>query len=289
MNDIPVMTSDPTARLAEFLAIGDTSRNLPGVAIKDAAAMLVIDRTGPAAKVLLGRRHHGHKFMPGKFVFPGGRVEPADRRMSAATPLDARVMARLMVEVRNPSPQKARGFALAAVRETFEETGLLLGLSRGAATGEARRLSGSASRPGATGAPPAPSLPGARGAPPAPSPLSQEWAKFVALGVVPDLAALHFIARAITPPGRPRRFDTRFFAVDAGTIAARIEGVVGPDTELVELVWLPIEDTSKLDMPGITMAVLEELRIRTEGGFTHDLPVPFYRIHRGKRLREFLS
>ena len=77
------MTSDPTARLAEFLAIGDTSRNLPGVAIKDAAAMLVIDRTGPAAKVLLGRRHHGHKFMPGKYVFPGGRVEPADRRISA--------------------------------------------------------------------------------------------------------------------------------------------------------------------------------------------------------------
>jgi len=106
---------------------------------------------------------------------------------------------------------------------------------------------------------------------------------------MPDLAALHLIARAITPPGRPRRFDTRFFAVDAEAIAARIEGVVGPDTELVELVWLPIEDTLKLDMPGITMAVLEELKIRTAGGFTHDLPVPFYRIVRGKRLRQFLS
>jgi 8-oxo-dGTP pyrophosphatase MutT (NUDIX family) len=253
------MTTDPTARLAEFLAIGDTGRNVPGVAIKDAAAMLVIDRTGPAAKVLLGRRHHGHKFMPGKYVFPGGRVEPADRRMSAATPLDARVMARLMVEVRNPSPRKSRGFALAAIRETFEETGLVLGTSRGTATGGARR------------------------------PPSPEWAKFAASGVAPDLAALHFIARAITPPGRPRRFDTRFFAVDAEAIAARIEGVVGPDTELVELVWLPIEDTLKLDMPGITMAVLEELKIRTAGGFTHDLPVPFYRIRRGKRLRQFLS
>jgi 8-oxo-dGTP pyrophosphatase MutT (NUDIX family) len=259
------MTTDPTARLAEFLAICDTSRNLPGVSIRDAAAMLVIDRTGPAAKVLLGRRHHGHKFMPGKFVFPGGRVEPADRRMSAATPLDARVMARLMVEVRNPSPQKSRGFALAAIRETFEETGLVLGTSRGAATG---------------GSPRPPSRP---------SPPSLEWAKFAASGVAPDLAALHFIARAITPPGRPRRFDTRFFAVDAEAIAARIEGVVGPDTELVELVWRPVEDTLKLDMPGITMAVLEELKIRTAGGFTHDLPVPFYRIWRGKRLRQFLS
>jgi hypothetical protein len=116
-----------------------------------------------------------------------------------------------------------------------------------------------------------------------------EWARFAASGVVPDLAAVHFIARAITPPGRPRRFDTRFFAVDADAIAARIDGVVGPETELVELVWLPIEDTMKLDMPGITMAVLEELKIRTAGGFGHDLPVPFYRMQRGKRVRELFE
>jgi 8-oxo-dGTP pyrophosphatase MutT (NUDIX family) len=268
------MTTDPSARLAEFLAIGDASRNLPGVAIKDAAAMLVIDRTGPAAKVLLGRRHHGHKFMPGKFVFPGGRVEPTDRRMSAATPLDARVMARLMVEVRNPSPQKARGFALAAIRETFEETGLVLGINRGVAP----------ATPSHPSSPPNP--PNSRSPPP--SPPNPEWVKFAASGIAPDLAALHFIARAITPPGRPRRFDTRFFAVDAEAIAARIEGIVGPDTELIELVWLPIEDGLKLDMPGITMAVLEELKIRTAEGFTHDLPVPFYRMRHGKRLRQFL-
>jgi 8-oxo-dGTP pyrophosphatase MutT (NUDIX family) len=251
------MNTDPNARLAEFLAIGDSAKNLPGVKIRDAATMLVIDRSDPPAKVLLGRRHHGHKFMPGKYVFPGGRVEPADRRMSAATPLDPRVAARLMLAVRHPSPQKSRGFALAAIREVFEETGLVLGRRR--ETGTARTA------------------------------LNAEWAKFDASGVVPDLAAIHFIARAITPPGRPRRFDTRFFAVDAQAIAERIEGVVGPDTELVELVWLPIDDTLKLDMPGITMAILEELKIRTAGGFTHDLPVPFYRMDRGKRLREFLQ
>jgi hypothetical protein len=57
----------------------------------------------------------------------------------------------------------------------------------------------------------------------------------------------------------------------------------------VELVWLPIEESLKLDMPGITMAVLEELKIRTVEGFTHDLPVPFYRMQRGKRLRELLD
>jgi len=250
------MTTDPHARLAEFLSVGDSRQNLPGVKIRDAATMLVIDRTGPAPKVLLGRRHHGLKFMPGKYVFPGGRVELTDRKMSATTPLDSRVEARLMKEVRYASAEKSRGFPLAAIREVFEETGLVLGTK--------------------------PKSDGTR-------PPNAEWAKFTAAGVAPDLAAVHFIARAITPPGRPRRFDTRFFAVDAGVGAARIDGVVGPDTELVELVWLPIEESMKLDMPGITMAVLEELKIRTAGGFTHDLPVLFYRMQRGKRLREFLE
>ena len=206
--------------------------------------------------------------MPGKYVFPGGRVERADRSMSAASALDRHVEARLMKEVRYPSVEKARGFPLAAIREVFEETGLILGT----------KSDGSL-----------PALPGERGNVGKGRPPNEEWAKFVASGVAPDLAAVHFIARAITPPGRPRRFDTRFFAVDAAAIAARIDGVVGPDTELVELVWLPIEESMKLDMPGITMAVLEELKIRTAGGFTHDLPVPFYRMQRGKRLRDLLD
>jgi 8-oxo-dGTP pyrophosphatase MutT (NUDIX family) len=263
------MTADPHARLAEFLSIGDIKQNLPGVKIRDAATMLVIDRAGPTPKVLLGRRHHGHKFMPGKYVFPGGRVERADRRMNAATPLDKRVEARLMKEVRYPSAEKSRGFPLAAIREVFEETGLVLG------TKIDQLLSAfphqQSKREGAS------------------RPPSEEWARFAQSGAAPDLAAVHFIARAITPPGRPRRFDTRFFAVDADAIAARIEGFVGPDTELVELVWLPIEESLRLDMPGITMAVLEELEIRTAEGFTHDLPVPFYRMRRGRRLRELLT
>ena len=48
---------------------------------------MLIDRSGPVPKVLLGRRHAGHKFMPSKFVFPGGRIEPLDRQMSALSEL----------------------------------------------------------------------------------------------------------------------------------------------------------------------------------------------------------
>jgi 8-oxo-dGTP pyrophosphatase MutT (NUDIX family) len=288
------MTTDPHARLAEFLAGGNSRKNLPGVKIRDAATMMVIDRTGKIPKVLVGRRHHGHVFMPGKYVFPGGRVERADRRAAAATALDGRVEARLMREVRHPSAEKSRSFALAAVREVFEETGLALG-SRMARSLAARPAKGPVTRPAASGGvlPPFSAWdarpPKQRGAKDEGDAASDEWAKFAGTGVVPDLAGVHFVARAITPPGRPRRFDARFFAIDADAIAARIDGVVGPDTELVELVWLPIDESLVLDMGEITLVMLEELKIRTVAGFGHDLPVPFYRMQRGKRLRTLLT
>src|SRR4051794_8513753 len=44
----------------------------------DAATLILIDRTGPVPKVLVGKRHDKVVFMPGKFVFPGGRVEALD-------------------------------------------------------------------------------------------------------------------------------------------------------------------------------------------------------------------
>lgn len=261
--DNPTMTSRPRHDPGR----ADAPRRL---AIRDAATMIVIDRSGPTPTILLGRRHHGHAFMPGKYVFPGGRLERVDRHAAAAGHLDARVEARLMQELRRPSAAKARGLALAACREVFEETGLVLGRSGGAAAPAA------GPRPGSTA--------GARELAAA-----QEWQRFAATGVTPDLSAVHFVARAITPPGRPRRFDTRFFAVDASAIAARIDGVVGPDTELVELVWMPIDATADLDMAGITVVVLKELRGRAAAGFGHDLPVPFYREIRGKRQRTLLQ
>ncbi len=66
--------------------------------------------------------------MPGKFVFPGGRIEPSDRLMAASALLHERHVARLMQRVKRPSAAKAAAFALAAVRETYEETGLMLGV-----------------------------------------------------------------------------------------------------------------------------------------------------------------
>ncbi|HEY4919046.1 MAG TPA: NUDIX hydrolase [Xanthobacteraceae bacterium] len=246
--------NDVGARVLERLRKLDNVREFATVRPRDAATMIIIDRAASTPKVLLGRRHAGHKFMPDKFVFPGGRVEPLDRRMPSASPIEPRVEARLMAAMARPSAAKARGLMLAAIRETFEETGILLG----AKTRAPLRSPGGA------------------------------WDAFAQEGVAPDLAAVHFVARAITPPGRTKRFDTRFFAIDAGAIAARRDGAVGPDTELTELVWLPITQASRLDMPAITTAMLEELNARIAAGFGHDLPVPYYRVVNRRRARELL-
>lgn len=236
---------DFARRLTDELNRFDRDMSHPNQEPRDAATLIVIDRAADAPKVLLGRRHTAHKFMPGKFVFPGGRVEPVDRTVAVANEFDPRVCARLMARMRRPSPAKARAFAIAAIRETFEETGLMLGVAGVSWDGAGAGM--------------------------------EPWAQFAAQNIRPDLSSMHFIARAITPPRRPRRFDTRFFALDAQAIASRIEGVVGPDAELVELVWLPLAEAEQLDIPPITKAVLGELEHRIACGFDHALPVPLYR------------
>jgi 8-oxo-dGTP pyrophosphatase MutT (NUDIX family) len=230
----------------------------PGLAQRprDAATLILVERSERgAARVLMGKRHGGARFMPGKFVFPGGRVEPEDRRMAAAGALDPDVEEKLNVRVRRPSPNFARALALAAIRETFEETGLAIGVPD-------------------------------YGAPENPPPGA--WARFAATGVHPALEAIDFLARAITPPGRPRRFDARFLTVDARFIAGRVEGAVHSEAELVELVWTPLDDARNLDLPAITHAALDDLKQALDGGLDKRRPRPFYREIRGKRLRESL-
>jgi 8-oxo-dGTP pyrophosphatase MutT (NUDIX family) len=239
---------------AERLTRTIRDQTFPNLKPRDSATLILIDRAETVPKVLLGRRHERHRFMPGKFVFPGGRIEKTDRFMPIAAPLDRRDVARLMRQVKRPSAAKAAAFALAAVRETYEETGLMLGV-------------------------------------PSPKPFtapSSDWQAFAEAAILPSLSEVHFIARAITPPRRPLRFDSRFFAADATGIAQRVDGFVGPDAELVELVWLPITEACRLDMPGITAIVLEELLDRIATGMNHDHPAPLYRMLHKRFVREVL-
>ena len=221
---------------------------------KDAATLILIDRSGPVPKVLLGKRHERHKFMPGKFVFPGGGVDPSDKHMPVARPLDRHALARLMVAI-----SQGKSAARAGAR----------------ARGDPRDLRGNraAARHACSEAAKIP---------------DGAWSVFAENNILPDLGVIHFVGRAITPPGRPRRFDARFFTMDASAVAHRIEGITGPEAELVELVWMPLNEAKQLDMPAVTGIMLEELDARIADGLGHDLPVPFYRMVRRSFMRELL-
>lgn len=209
---------------------------------KDAATLILTRVRKGEAEVLMGRRAPGHVFMAAKWVFPGGRIDRSDFTAASANDLPAPDTARLMREV---PARRARALALAAVRETFEETGLLL-------------------------------------AEPAPlASVAGSWREFRAVGALPDLSALSYVARAITPPGRTRRFDARFFLADARALL-HPEPTAGSG-ELDEIAWLPLGDTRSLDLPAITRFVLGEVGER----LAHpDRPLPYVRMVRGRHVIE---
>ena len=124
--------------------------------------------------------------------------------------------------------------------------------------------------------------------PPERVPAGLEWRAFGEEGVLPDLERLHLVARAITPPGRPRRFDTRFFATDRRSVAAERPGVVGPDAELTELAWVKLDEARRLDLPRVTRWVLDDLEAAAAAEFAPYRPIPFYFERYGKGLREEL-
>jgi 8-oxo-dGTP pyrophosphatase MutT (NUDIX family) len=230
----------------------------PGTGIslkpKDAATLILIDRSGKAPRVLMGKRHHSHKFMPGKYVFPGGRLDAADRAIKPLDDLCADCTRRLGQSVVKWTEGRGRALALAAIRETAEETGLLIGrLDEKGVTSKA-----------------------------------EAWSPFVTKQIRPALSALTFVARAITPPKRPKRFDTRFFLADRKSIGAEIEGIVGPDTELVSLDWLTFDDAQQVELPNITKVVLKDIAERLKTGEIAR-PAPFYYYRSGGFQRKLLD
>ncbi|MFT0861027.1 NUDIX hydrolase [Ancylobacter sp. G4_0304] len=227
----------------------------PNLRPADAATLILVDRSQRAPRLLLGRRNARQAFMPGMFVFPGGRVEAQDRQMPVFGMLDEVTERRLNARVSRPSASRPRALALAAIRETCEETGLLLGTTDAGA----------------------------------PETAAAGWSAFVEAGVYPDLEALTFVARAVTPPRHSRRFDTRFFMAEASNIAHRLEGVVGPDSEFVDVQWMTFAQARKAEVPAITLAVIEEIETRLERGNKPWLPVPYFFSRNGRFHRETLD
>jgi 8-oxo-dGTP pyrophosphatase MutT (NUDIX family) len=223
---------------------------------KDAATLILVDRSGAIPKVLVGKRHDKVVFMPGKFVFPGGRVDKSDNRVPVAAPIPKELENNLLKGSPKITASRAKSLAIAAIREACEETGLCLG----------RKADG------------------------APAKLDSAWKPFADAGLLPDPSGLFLIARAITPPGRVRRFDTRFFTADASAITHRVEGVVHPDAELVELVWVELGSKPLADLHPMTKNVLGELDKRlATGPLRHDAAVPFFHFYGGKMHKDVLG
>lgn len=220
---------------------------------RDAATLILIDRSAGAPRVLMGRRSQRHAFMPGRLVFPGGRTDPSDSRIAVAHDMHPDVGGKLQAETRGATMARARAIALSAVRETWEEAGLLIGHKGAFSTSR------------------------------------KDWLGFADHNIQPSLEHLRYIARAITPPGRVRRFDTRFFACFRDAVALELpEG--GPTDELEELVWLTLPDAMEAEIPAITKTILQELerRLNIDPDLSPGADVPFYRLSHGKFLRTLL-
>ncbi len=204
--------------------MGETDARIRGTgltagdeAIRHAATVVILrgDRQA-GARVLMGQRGAAAAFMPSKYVFPGGAVDPADSaapRQGLLAP-DCATRLGLHPVAQPPAPE---ALATAALRELAEETGLHLSPT----------------------------------APPAP---------------------LRFVFRAITPPGRSRRFDARFFLIDASHLAGDPDDFSAASDELSHLHWIGLSEARSLDLPFITEVVLAELAARLSGAPDHGVP-----------------
>ena len=208
-------------------------------AIRSAATVIALRDRENDPHVLMGQRGAKAAFMPSKFVFPGGAVDTTDADVPLATPLPSVCAERLRED---SAEDLGHALAAAAIRELWEETGLILG------------------QPGDwSGAVP------------------EDWIGFADRGHVPSAEALQFVFRAITPPGRPRRFDARFFLIDADEIAGDLDDFSAASDELSHLQWVPLTKArEEYDLPFITEVVLAEVATRA-----HDpappTSVPFFR------------
>jgi 8-oxo-dGTP pyrophosphatase MutT (NUDIX family) len=209
---------------------------LDKTALRDAATVIVLRDRATRPCVLMGQRGASAAFMPNKYVFPGGAVDSGDGAIELGRGL-SQLDADRLTEHSTRTPET---LAAAAIRELWEETGQILGTP--------------------TRWPDAP----------------QGWRGFARSGNRPDASALQFVFRAVTPQGRPRRFDARFFMVNADQLVTDPDDFTNAEDELGHLHWVPLSEARALDLPFITEVVLAEIA----SGLHRDGPpntVPFFR------------
>ncbi len=189
--------------------------------VRDAATVILIRDKTTRPQVLMGQRGAKAAFMPNKFVFPGGAVDPSDGLVPLAEGGAEPCLTRLGEQA---DPALSSALLVAAIRELWEETGQML------------------AAPGDWG-----------------GPVPKGWEAFATEGLIPSARGMAFVFRAITPKGRTRRFDARFFAVDADELRTDIDDFSRASDELSHLQWIALDDVRRFDLPFITEVVLAEI------------------------------
>lgn len=218
--------------------------------IKDAASIVLLDNRGEEPCILMGKRAAKHKFMPNIYVFPGGRVDYADRFGPVGRTYQDDTLDLLMQQMRGRTTAlRAQMMGLAAIRETFEEVDLKIGIESDTVH----------------------------------KTTNPSWSAFCKEGLKADLSKLSYIARAITPPGQNRRFDTRFFMADVSRYLDHQQAQ--SSEELEDVRWVTFEETKELPLHFITKRILLSAKNALEGlqsGKTQP-NVAFYRPKAGSK------
>ncbi len=184
-----------------------------------ASTLVVTCGSGENLRILMGQRSSRHDFMPSVYVFPGGRVDRADSYAKYAGDLSPRT-ARIL-QAAYPL-RRARAVALASIRETWEETGLMLG-----ADTEANRNIN-----------------------------NNSYDEFRRAGQLPDLSGVEVFGRAVTPPHRHKRFDAWFFIKHLGECALPS---ISDSSELLNVGWFMLEEIKSLETQRATDMMLQVL------------------------------
>ena len=171
-------------------------------------------------RILMGQRAKRHDFMPSIYVFPGGRVDRADSYAGSVGEMSPRTKSVLDAAY---TPRQARALLLASVRETYEETSLMLGRIYDSA----RNLN------------------------------HKSYDAFRRAGLTPDISGIEVIGRAITPPRRHKRFDTWFFSKDMN---GRENLSTSDSHELLNVDWFTFDQIEDLKTHPATDTMLKVMR-----------------------------
>jgi len=152
------------------------------------------------------------------------------------------------------SIHRTRALGLAAIRETAEESGILLGTNEKFSTS------------------------------------NKDWELFQNHNVSPSLSSLRLFSRAITPPGLARRFDTWFFVAPADAIGFTPRGGFNPSGELEELKWITPQEAIASQTREITRVMLVELmhRMEKDPHLNPSYPAPYYYSKRNRFFKQLM-